>query len=241
MSVFSGLIEQAAAVRAAASQSLTESSTTSPRKAAENRLLYRSAMRTYLGELVLFLENLDVPAEAAEPIETLAEHLAAIDDFAAAPALFQGGGMPFGLTKPIARLIAEGHAVGCAAYLHEEIGLRKIAACNAVASLFALLGHTGRITERLHGPGCEKLSGKTIYHWFDELDSNALDEGLGPTIRRAAKCAAFEALITMEQRNPTQSLPPQERRMKFAERVAHVAAGTRVGAPTGLKVIRSSF
>ena len=233
------LIELASAVATAATQPMAESAETSGRKAGEHRALYRGSVRGYLEQLASFLASAGVPSEGAQPVHLIVEQLSAIDDFAAEPPLFQAGGMPFGLTKPIARLAAEGHAVGCAVYLHEKLGLKRMLSCNTIASLFSGVGHAGRIREHLHADrrSAGKLSGKTIYQWYNELELRPDGAGMGWAIRRMARDLALDALANMECNDPTDALPKEEARTKLAIRIATIAVGTRIGAPGEPKVV----
>lgn len=193
-----------------------------------NRLARRAVVQQYLKALKQLLTD-EYPAEALEPIEFLIEQLDAIDGFGVDPPLFQGGGVH---TKPIRRLQAEGHAVGCAAYCHEVVGLKIGDACKGVASLFSYLGHAGRTAEGKVGDG-RRLSSKTLYQWYNELDAKPDDADLAWAVRWAAKLTAIDALRDAERRNPTCHLPQEEARTKLAERMGNIAVGTLIGAPSG--------
>ena len=228
---FEALKGTAAAVRLASLQPLELGKETSPRRAAENRIVYRAVFDGYLAELTKAVGDI-VPADALEPLRILASDLASIDGFRAAPPLFKAGDMPFGLTKSIRRLHAEGNAVGCTAYLHETIGLRIMDACKAVASIFSWLGHAGRTAAGQIGDA-RKLSSKTLHQWYVELESKPVDADMNFTIRWAAKLAAMQALSDAERDSSTVKLAQDDARTKLAERIGNIAVGSLIGAPAG--------
>lgn len=228
------LLKIAAAVQRAESEEFKAKIEEGGEVAAANRQALRAVIGGYFDLLIPMLGDSGLPAEALAPLKWLDEQLSAIDGFGAEPAVFKGG-KALGLTKPMRRLHAEGHAAGCVAYAHEVVGLPVMVSCDAVAGLFSIVGHSGRIKERRDGTN-GKLSGKTVYQWYLETTGWPDGTDLSWTLRWAARGSAMDALREAERKESTADWPQEDARTRLAERIAQVAAGTRVGAPDGPKV-----
>jgi hypothetical protein len=217
---------------------LVQDETLPPQVLANNRSAYRATIAGYLSELATYLGNDPaLTSEILKPLLIMAEQIKDLELRGLRPPLFVTEGRPFGMTKSSQRLAAEGHAVGCVAYLNEIVGNKLMFACNVVAALFSWLGHTGRITTRLHEPLAKtKLSAKTLYQWHTELEANEESAGLGEAIRQAAKRSAYYALLKADANKPIRDMCTEDARMELAQRIGHIAAKTRLGVPGEPKI-----
>lgn len=232
------LIDQSAKIELAADVLAKQEGFTDRHQIAVNgRAVFRAALWKYLCMLESYLSNEGVSAPALKPLLFIADQIMALETMGINPMLFNTEGKAFGMTKPTRRLMAEGHAVGCVAYLHEVVGDPLTFSYQMVASVFSHLGHAGRVKNKPHQPHAnEGLSWKTLQMWHGDLsDLNPeLPPSVGENFRLHAKDEAYAELLAKDQYEPIATMPDNEARMALAERIMLIAAQSRIGMPGGI-------